>query len=582
MAKRHGEKEAKKGDNKNNDMKERKETKNCLILCRVSSIKQAQQGESIEVQERICRNIAERNNLTVLKVFKEQFSGRKEDRPVIEEIFSYVKHSRKKVSVLIFRSIDRFSRGGTRGYETLLERLLNKGVQLIDSNGIIQPTKNTLEHLDLEYDWSITRPSEITELIMAQQGKNEVNQILTRMIGAEVDLVREGFKVRPPNDGFLNKKKFIDGKKRVIQVPDPERKDYYIKMFEMSITHSDKDVVDHINAMGYRSKIHNIWSKEKDRIIGHTKGVKLTVKQLQKIRQRTIYAGVNTEKWLTKPIRTKYDGLISIKTFNEANKGKVFIEEKENGDIIVHRDYNIHMLKRMKDNPLFPHKSVVLCPVCGKPLLGSASKGKSGKGFPAYHCSRGHKRFGVNKLEFDKQLTKYVSRLKYENPDFLRSLEAVLMNKYREKEREFGEISVKKGKTVIELETEKDQLLRAYTSATTEFVRKELEKKINRIHDEIEEVRSQRNDLEIQENDIHSFVRYTKQLMEHPVEMLVEQQDTNALKALFGLVFDELPTYDQIVKGTPKLSLVYKLKDEHENDERLSVTSRGIEPRLQP
>jgi hypothetical protein len=40
--------------------------------------------------------------------------------------------------------------------------------------------------------------------IYVPQGKSEVNQILTRMIGAEINLVREGFQIGCPNDGYIN------------------------------------------------------------------------------------------------------------------------------------------------------------------------------------------------------------------------------------------------------------------------------------------------------------------------------------------------------------------------------------------
>lgn len=553
--------------------------KNCLIYCRVSSPKQAQQGESIEDQERICRTIAERYNSNILEVFREQFSGRKDDRPVIEDIISFVKKNPNKVNFIIFRAIDRFTRNGTLGYESLKNKLAQYDVGLIDSNGVIQPEKNTLEHLGVKYDWSITRPSEVSELVLAQQGKNEVNQILTRMIGAEINLVRDGYKVRQANDGYLNQKVFIDGKKKVIQIPDPIRSKFYIKMFEMSITHTDKEVVDYVNAMGYRSLEQKIWNKNKTKIIGNKGGNKLDIKQLQKIRQRPIYAGVNTEKWAVMPIKTQYEGLISIDMFNKANKGKIYIEEKKDGSIIIHKDYNIHQLKRMKDNPVFPHKSVILCPECGKPFLGSSPKGKY-KSIPTYHCARNHKYYGINKVEFEKKLTEFISKLKYKDNGFLKAFEATLINKYREKEKELGEFSVKVGTSVIELETEKKQAIEAFTSTKNEIIRKELEKKIEEIHLEIENMRKERNGLEVQENDIHSFVRYVKNLMEHPIEMLVKQKNLPALKGLFNLVFDELPTYTEIVNGTPKLSIPFKLKDEFEINKSLCVTSRRIELRL--
>lgn len=555
---------------------ERVVQKHCLIYCRVSSAKQAQQGESIEDQERICRSIADKYNAGVLNVFKEQYSGRKDERPVIDEIFSYIKKHPNKVSFLIVRAIDRFTRNGTLGYESLKQKLAQYGVGLIDSYGIIQPSKNTLEHLGVEYDWSRIHPSEITELVMAQQGKSEVNQILTRMIGAEINLVREGYKVRQENDGYTNEKVFIDGKKKVIQIPDPQRAHFFTKIFEMSPTHTDQQIVDYINAMGYKSKETKMWSKSKDKIIGTRGGLKMTVKQLQKIRQRPIYCGINTEKWLEMPVKTQYKGLVSIDVFNRANKGKVYIQEGKDGLITILKDYNPHQLKRMKDNPDFPHKAVVLCSICKKPFLGSSPKGKY-KAIPTYHCARDHKYLGVNKVEFEKQLTAFVSKLQYKDEAFIKTFEAVLMNKFREREKELGEFSVQVGTTVIELETEKKSLIEAFTSTKNEIIRDELEKKINKIHEEIENTREQRNGIEVQENDIHAFVGYVKNLMEHPVEMLVKQKDLTALRGLFSLVFEELPTYEEIVNGTPKLSLPYKLSEEFEVNKDLCVTLQRIE-----
>ena len=82
-------------------------------------------------------------------------------------------------------------------------------------------------------------------------------------------------------------------------------------------------------------------------------------------------------------------------------------------------------------------------------------------------------------------------------------------------------------------------------------------------------------EIEVQENDIHAFVRYVKDLMEHPVERLIKQKNLHALRGLFSLVFEELPTYDQILNGTPKLSLPYKLSEEFRDTKSLSVTQVG-------
>jgi DNA invertase Pin-like site-specific DNA recombinase len=132
--------------------------KHCLMYFRVSSSKQAQQGESFEDQEKVCENIAKMRNAIILGVYKEQYSGRKDERPAIEEMISFIKKNPNKIDFIIFKSIDRFTRNGTLGYESLKQRLAQYGVELVDANGIIQPSKNTLEHLGVEYNWSRIHP----------------------------------------------------------------------------------------------------------------------------------------------------------------------------------------------------------------------------------------------------------------------------------------------------------------------------------------------------------------------------------------------------------------------------------------
>lgn len=75
----------------------------------------------------------------------------------------------------------------------------------------------------------------------------------------------------------------------------------------------------------------------------------------KKIIQRPIYAGVNFETWTTwQPKRTQWNGLVSIKTWNDANRGKWFIEERSDDSIAMHKDYNPS--PRTIENSLYPYK----------------------------------------------------------------------------------------------------------------------------------------------------------------------------------------------------------------------------------
>jgi hypothetical protein len=54
--------------------------------------------------------------------------------------------------------------------------------------------------MGFEYEWSRTSPSEIAETVIANTAKAEVTNILTRMIGREIELTNQGFKIRQSAD----------------------------------------------------------------------------------------------------------------------------------------------------------------------------------------------------------------------------------------------------------------------------------------------------------------------------------------------------------------------------------------------
>jgi hypothetical protein len=284
-----------------------------------------------------------------------------------------------------------------------------------------------------------------------------------------------------------------------------------------------------------------------------------------------------THKWNDKPIKTQYIGLVSIELFNIANRNAVYIEEGIGGNITVHYDYSPYHVKRMKDNPLFPHKKVILCPSCKKPFLGSSPKSKNGKGVPTYHCGRNHKYFGVNKIDFDKELKKFILTLKKE-PDFINAFKMSALNKFKEKEKELGQVAVKVSTTISELESDKQSNISNFITTKNETIRTELEKRINALEQKIVEARTVRNEMEVEEQDIHIFAANAQKLMEHPVEMLMDQDNPAILLSLFGLVFEELPTYEEIVNGTPKMSLLYNASDAFKAGESANVRDTGIEP----
>ena len=194
------------------------------------------------------------------------------------------------------------------------------------------------------------------------------------------------------------------------------------------------------------------------------------------------------------------------------------------------------------------------------------------------HCARGHKYYGINKKKFEEVLTELIVKLQCKDIGFVKSFEATLINKYEEKESELGKTSLKTTDNIADLETEKLQKINAFSETQNKTIRATLEKQIEEIQKKITNAQEQNDKLKVDKNDIHAFIKRVKYLMEHHEKMLIEQRNFTVLRALFGLVFDSLPTYMQIVNGTPNLSLVYKLSDEFKDTKSFVAGDEGIEP----
>lgn len=552
----------------------------CLIYCRVSTVKQAQDGESLDTQEKICTEYAKRNNKEVLKVFRDHFSGRKESRPILEEMISFAEKHKDQIDSLIFRNIDRITRGGAAPYEVIRNKFDKLGIRLIDSMGIIQENKNTLEHLGIEYEWSRHKPNGMAEILMADMASTEVRNILSRTIGAQIVLAREGYHVGCIPDGFILKKTYFGSKKRSILVPDPERAKYWIEIYKLraSGAYGDQEIADKINALGFRTRVRNRWSKSKQEIIGTWGGNPLTTKELQQEITNPIYCGIKIHKWTDyKPIKAQFDGLVDIDTFNKANRGKIEIVKR--GDEYEAR-YDCQpeqiTLKRMKDNPLFPFK-FILCPHCKKPFLGSSPKGKSGNGFPTYHCSRDHEYIGVPKQRFEDDISNMLTGLKTSS-QFNKTFEMIIIDKYRERQQELITHSLDVSQNISELKAEQKQTIEAITKTNSEIVRQELEKKVDALELKIQNAKAHRNEIEVTEEDLMAFIKFTKNFMEHLPETLLNQANLQKQRALWGLLFLEIPDYDEIRNGTPKISPIFENLNCFSESKNVIARVVGIEP----
>ena len=157
-------------------------------------------------------------------------------------------------------------------YEQLKKQLEPHNVHLEDMYGVVSNVKiNTLEHLGMEYKWSVTTPSRKTELLEAERAKDEVRDILTRMIVSEISYTQIAYWSRAALYGYETSKAETVNGKRAILVPHKDQAPIIRKMYDMRASglYSDDQIADKINRLGFQTPIKVIRDKS-----GRTKIVK--------------------------------------------------------------------------------------------------------------------------------------------------------------------------------------------------------------------------------------------------------------------------------------------------------------------
>jgi len=537
-------------------------TENAVAAIRVSSTKQGLQGDSPQAQKEQIEQFARAHNINVKKFFIFMESASKEQQPV-QEAIDYCKNPKNDIQLFIIKSIDRFTRGGSYFYDHMKMQLTRYGVRLIDIYGIISNQEvNTLEHLGVEYNWSVYSPTKKSEILEAERAKDEIRDILSRMIGAEIRYVRMGYRVRPAPYGYQNTKIDTPHGKRVILTPQPKEAQLLTKMFELRAkkTMTDEEIVKEINKMGYKSRIHLLRDpKDKTIVKGQRGGIKLNVKRYVEYIRKPIYAGVNDEKWTNdEPVKTKFEGLITIDLFNKANRGKVLLIEEDDGVKIYKNKPEEWRLKKSVKNPAYPYKRYVLCPKCRHSLYGSASKGRNGNHYPAYHCNKRHHYFRVPVEAFEKTIKNFVKRVRV-TKEGVDKLKTKVLSKWEENisngKRDVQSVEEK----IKDLEGQKTLIGNQLFKLTSDVALKLMEDKLKEIDNEIKKLSKYKTEQEDKNINMEIILAVVAEYLENLEFLLLGSPNPLKRAAYFGVLFTQTPTYDDLISGNVQLAPYFEL-----------------------
>ena len=562
-------------------------SKNAVAAIRVSTTKQGTDSDSPEAQKEQIERYAENKGIVIKKFFLFLESASKEQQPM-QEAVDYCKDPKNEVDLFIIKSIDRFTRGGSLSYDLLKTQLDQCGVTLADTYGVISNEQiNTLEYVGQQYKWSTYSPSRKSEMLEAERSKDEVRDILSRVIGAEIRYTQMGYWMRQAPYGLISEKVETQHGKRMILKPHPDEAKYIVQLFELRASgqFSDREIAKKLNDMGYRGRPQLRRAKDdKTRIIGRTEPALLDHKKLWKMVRNPIYAGVNVEKWTqNQPVKCMFDGLVSIDLFNRANKGKRTIIEMPNNKIAITDSVAPeNATPKGTRHPDFAFKNFVMCPQCSKPLLGSSSRGKTGQYYSYYHCDkRGHK-FRVKKEELELRVLEFVGGLEFSQQD-IDTLFAAIKAAYDKRLAYYNTQIIMIDSKITSLDQQARSMAKNFATiapSAQQYLNEELED----VDKQIKQLSLERMDMEAKKPmNIDRVIARVKYFVENLDELVVKQIDPVKKAQFFGLIFKSLPTYADLSgrnQNSPLFTGVNPLFQAIAGNNFPMVISPGIEPGL--
>ncbi|OBW40001.1 hypothetical protein AB670_03655 [Chryseobacterium sp. MOF25P] len=309
------------------------------LYVRVSTEEQKRKGYSLPEQEDRLLKYCKYNNIEVKGIYREDFSAKNFNRPEWKELFSEVKKkSGEGDKNILFLKWDRFSRNVECAYEMI--RKLRK-------------YKTTAMAIEQPIDFSVPESAVMLALYLAVPEAENTRRAQNTSNGMRRAKLLGKYPNKAPM-GFTNVT-LMDGKKAI--VPKEPEAEIIKWIFHQAAQNN-----------------HRISEISK---IANEKGLICSRSYFFRILRNPLYCGLITIKLNSKEeqmIQGLHEPLISESLFYQVQS---IINTKRK--ITSNRD-------DLKE--IFFLRGFLTCPVCGRKLTGSYSKGKR-KRYPYYHCHDG-------------------------------------------------------------------------------------------------------------------------------------------------------------------------------------------------
>ncbi len=298
-----------------------------IIYCRVSSLDQVE-GTSLDSQERLCNEWADRQGIKIIKIFIERGeSAKTANRTEFTKAINYCKENR--ISAFVVYKLDRFARR-VQDYSNIKDTLRQFGTELMSAT---EPFSNGPAGIALEQMLSV----------FAEFDNNVRRE---RTVQGMQERIKQGVWVWQCPVGYYRVK---EGENIT---PDPAKSIYIKIIFEEYAKgiYTFKALSELVSNKGFTTHF----------------GCKPTQQIIEKILKNPIYCGV-IKAW-GQEIDGIFESIVSKELFAQCQPG-----------------YHKGTTPRSANNPEFPLRKLVVCSECKEPITGSNSTGRKGKKYGYYH-----------------------------------------------------------------------------------------------------------------------------------------------------------------------------------------------------
>jgi site-specific DNA recombinase len=484
-----------------------------IIYCRVSSQDQLS-GTSLESQERICREYAERQDYSVLGVFIERGeSAKTADRTELNRALAFCANKRLRVDFFVVYKLDRFARN-SEDHVTVRAMLRRAGTELVSATEPIDRSP----------------VGKLLETMLAGVAEFDNNVRTERTKAGMVERLNQGVWVWPAPLGYYRPYKGSN------LVPHPTKAQYIRLIFEQYSRgiYTYRDVAEFISAKGFRS----------------CNGKPISFQQVEKILRNPVYTGL-IEAW-GQTWAGSFPAIISRELFDRCQPG---------ADL-----KRAHAAPRSLNNPLFPLRRLVICSLCGEGITGSSSTGRMGTRYPYYHHRMGGCIAAANlpKAGFEERFVDYLKRIE-PKPGAPAIFRAAVLDCWREKNRNRADEHARIRREIETLEKERERVFalhRAGVYTNEEFLEQKNVIEVQK-NEKIHLLNRGVDDGTVLDEALTELAH----LFENPAETWVQLEPTYSRRLEFQrMIFKETVPFDGELFGTAELTCVYGMNREFQGD----------------